>query len=95
MDITDNIHPMTALRSRSAEFLQQIRETGRPVVLTVDGKAAAVLQDAESYQRLLDLAAEADAAEAVRQGLEDLSRGRVRAAEDVFDELRAEHAIPR
>jgi PHD/YefM family antitoxin component YafN of YafNO toxin-antitoxin module len=29
----------------------------RPVVLTVKGKAAAVVQDAEAYQRLLDIAA--------------------------------------
>ena len=65
------------------------------MVLTVDGKAAAVVQDAEAYQHLLDLAAEASAAEGIRQGWDDLAAGRTMLAADVFDELRAEHSIPR
>jgi hypothetical protein len=38
------------------------------------------VQDAEAYQRLLDIAAQADASEGVRQGLEDVKKGRVRPA---------------
>ncbi|HEY1935077.1 MAG TPA: type II toxin-antitoxin system Phd/YefM family antitoxin [Acetobacteraceae bacterium] len=86
---------MTNFRNHSADVMRHLRETGRPVVLTVNGKAAAVVQDAEAYQRLLDLAAEANAAEGIRQGLEDLKDGHTRPAEAVFDEIRAEHGIPR
>ena len=32
--------------------MKQLKKTRRPVVLTVNGKAAAVTQDAEAYQRL-------------------------------------------
>lgn len=95
MDITKDIQPMTTFRNHSAEFLDHIRETKRPIILTVNGRAAAVLQDAESYQRLLDIAAEADAMEGIRQGLEDMDTARTRPAEDVFSELRAEYGIPR
>jgi len=95
MDITKDIQPMTTFRNHSAEIMQHLKETKRPVVLTVNGKAAAVLQDAEAYQRLLDLAAEASAEEGIRQGLEDMAHGRTRPAEEVFDELRAEFGIPR
>jgi prevent-host-death family protein len=95
MDITKDIQPMTNFRNHSADVMRHLRETGRPVVLTVNGKAAAVVQDAEAYQRLLDLAAEANAAEGIRQGLEDLKDGHTRPAEAVFDEIRAEHGIPR
>lgn len=95
MDITKDIQPMTAFRNHSAEFMRHLRQTGRPVVLTVNGRAAAVVQDAEAYQHLLDLAAEASAAEGIRQGLEDLATGRTRPARAVFDELRAAHDIPR
>ena len=42
-------------RNNSAEFLTHIKETGRPLGLTVNGRAAAVLQDAAAYQRLLDI----------------------------------------
>ncbi len=95
MDITKDIQPMTTFRNHSAEILRHLKETGRPVVLTVNGRAAAVVQDAEAYQRLLDLAAEASAEEGIRQGLEDLRAGRGRDAKEVFDELRAELGIPR
>jgi prevent-host-death family protein len=90
VDITKDIQPMTTFRNHSAEIMRHLKETKRPVVLTVNGKAAAVVQDAEAYQRLLDIAAEADAAEGIRQGLEDLANRRGRPAREVFDELRAE-----
>ena len=95
MDITKDIQPMTTFRNHSAEIMQHLKQTRRPVILTVNGKAAAVLQDAEAYQHLLDLAAEASAAEGIRQGLEDLKNGRTRSARSVLDEIRTEHGLPR
>jgi len=95
MDITKDIQPMTTFRNRSAEILRHLKVTQRPVILTVNGKAAAVVQDAEAYQRLLDLAADASAAEGIRQGLEDMGAGRIRSAREVFEEIRDEHGVPR
>ena len=95
MDITKDIQPMTTFRNRSAEILRHLKATQRPVILTVNGKAAAVVQDAEAYQNLLDLAADASAAEGIRQGLEDMRAGRIRPAREVFDEIPDEHGIPR
>jgi prevent-host-death family protein len=95
MDITKDIQPMTTFRNHSAEIVRHLKHTKRPVILTVNGKAAAVVQDTEAYQHLLDLAAEASAAEGIRQGLEDLRNGRNRLAGAVFDEIRANHGIPR
>jgi prevent-host-death family protein len=94
MDITKDIQPMTTFRNHSADILRHLKETKRPVILTVNGKAAAVVQDAEAYQRLLDLAARADAAEGIRQGLEDLANRRGVPAREVFNALRAEYGIP-
>jgi len=95
VDITKDIQSMTSFRNHSAEFMQHLKETGRPMVLTINGRAAAVVQDAEAYQRLLDLAADASAEEGVRQGLDDLANGRTRPAVEVFDEIRAAYGIPR
>jgi prevent-host-death family protein len=86
---------MTTFRNNSAEIMQHLKTTKRPVVLTVNGKAAAVLQDAESYQRLLDLAAAASAEEGIRQGRDDVANGRTEPAETVFNELRTKYGIPR
>ena len=49
----------------------------------------------EAYQRLLDIAARADEEEGIRQGLDDVARGRTRPARAVFDQLRRKHDIPR
>ena len=95
LDLTKDIQPLTTFRRRSAQFLQQLKKSKRPVVLTVNGRAKAIVQDAAAYQRLLDLAARADVHEAIRQGLDDVARGRTRPAHAVFDEIRKKHGIPR
>jgi len=95
LDITKDIQSLTTFRRRSGDFMKQLKKTRRPVVLTVKGKAAAVVQDAEAYQRLLDIAALADAEEGIRQGLEEAKKGKVRPAREFFDEFEAMHGIPR
>jgi hypothetical protein len=60
----------------------------------VKGKAAAIAQDAEAYQRLLDIAAHADAEEDIRQGRASAKKGKTRAAREFFDEFEATHGIP-
>ena len=86
---------MTTFRNHSAALMQHLKDTKRPVILTVNGKAAAVVQDAEAYQHLLDLVAVASATEGIRQGLKDLRTGRTRPARSVFEEFRAHYGIPR
>ena len=82
LDITNDIQSLTTFRRRSGDFMKQLKKTKRPVVLTVKGKAAAIVQDAEAYRRLLDIAARADAVEGIRQGLEQARQGKVRPARD-------------
>ena len=95
LDITKGIQSLTTFRRRPGDFMKQLKKSKRPVVLTVKGKAAAIVQDAESYQRLLDVAASADAVEGIRQGLDDIAHGRTRPAKEVFDDIRRKHDIPR
>lgn len=94
LDITSDIQPLTTFRRSSGDFMKQLKKTKRPVVLTVNGKAAAVVQDAAAYQRLLDIAAKADAEEGIRQGLEHAAKGRTRPARDFFTRFEADHGIP-
>jgi prevent-host-death family protein len=93
LDITKDIQSLTTFRRRSGEFMKQLKKSKRPVVLTVKGKAAAIVQDAEAYQRLLDIAARADSEEGIRQGLDDVAHGRTRPAKEVFDDIRRKHGI--
>jgi PHD/YefM family antitoxin component YafN of YafNO toxin-antitoxin module len=95
INIATDIQSLTSFRRDSARTLKHLHKSKRPMVLTVKGKAAAVVQDAEAYQRLLDIAASADATEGIRQGLEDVKRGRVRPAREFFAEFEARHGLSR
>ena len=94
LKITEDIQPLTTFRNQSVRMMKQLKRTRRPIVLTVNGKPGAVLQDPAAYQRLLDLAALADEDEAIRQGLDDIAHGRTRPARAVFAELRKKYGIP-
>ena len=93
IDITKDIQPLTTFRNNSVKMMQRLKKTRRPIILTVNGKPEAVVQDAVAYQRLLDLAALADPEEGLCQGLNDIAEGRTRPARQVFDELRKEYGI--
>src|SRR6202162_5255013 len=95
LDITCDIQSLTTFRRRSGDFMKQLKKTKRPVVLTVKGKAAAIVQDAGAYQRLLDIAASASAQEGIRQGLEDVKQGKVGPARDFFSAFEAGTGIRR
>jgi prevent-host-death family protein len=94
-NIAKDIQSLTTFRRNSGRFLKQIKKTKRPIVLTVNGKAEAIVQDAQAYQRLLDIAARADIYEAIRQGLDDVANSRTRPAEEVFAEFRRRHGLSR
>jgi hypothetical protein len=53
------------------------------------------VQDAAAYQRLLDIAAQADALEGIRQGREDVAKGRTYPARDALKSFRRDHGLPR
>jgi prevent-host-death family protein len=95
LDIARDIQSLTTFRRRSGDFTKQLKKSKRPMVLTVNGKAAAVVQDAEAYQRLLDAAAFAHAEEGIRQGLKDAREGRVRPVREFFAEFEAKHGLSR
>ena len=95
LDITTDIQSLTTFRRSSGDFMKQLKKSKRPIVLTVNGKAAAVVQDAGAYQRLLDITARADAEEGIRQGLEDARNGRVRPARQFFADFESSHGLPR
>ena len=92
-NLTKDFQSLTAFRRQSSVIAKQLKRTNRPLVLTVKGKPELVVQTAEAYQRLLDIAARADAREGIRQGLEEAKQGLGRDIEDFFTEFEAAHGI--
>ena len=84
MKINEDIRPVTYLKSRAADLLAQVNETHRPVIITQNGEARAVLQDPESYERMR---AAIGLLKLVAQGEEDVRAGRVSEQDEVFARL--------
>jgi len=76
IDISRDVDSLSEFKRNTADFIKRLEETGAPVLLTVNGKAKLVVQDAASYQRIRELLDQAETIEAIRQGLEDVARGR-------------------
>jgi PHD/YefM family antitoxin component YafN of YafNO toxin-antitoxin module len=88
LDIRSDIDSLSNFKRNSPEFLRRLKETGHPLVLTINGRAELVVQDAASYQRLIELSERAERMDALRASLDDMRAGRVIPAEDVLAEMR-------
>jgi prevent-host-death family protein len=82
MRLKEDIRPVTYLRSKAADILGQINETRRPVIITQNGEARAVLQDPESYERMKSAIG---LMKLLAHGEEDIRRGRTCAQEEMFE----------
>ena len=90
-----NIHSLSDFQRNTKAHLRRLRRSGSPEVLTVNGKAELVVQDARSYQRLLDQVADEDAVEVLRRRLKSPARGaKARRLEDALEELRRKYEGP-
>lgn len=83
-----DIESLTAFKRNTTEYVKKIKKSGHPLVLTVNGKAEIVVQDAESYQRMLELLDRAEAIEAVREGLESVRREKTMSLDQFDKEMR-------
>jgi PHD/YefM family antitoxin component YafN of YafNO toxin-antitoxin module len=89
-----NVYPLTDFLRNAKTHLKRLRKAG-PLVLTVNGRVAAVLDSPDSYQKLVDAQDRLEAIEGIRRGLESMARGEGRPAAEVLEKLRRKHKIPR
>jgi len=69
-----DIHTVTEFSRKPAEHIKRLADSKRPEILTVNGKAAVVIQDAESYERMAELAEYAESIQTIRKALSEESR---------------------
>jgi PHD/YefM family antitoxin component YafN of YafNO toxin-antitoxin module len=86
-DINKNINSLSNFKRNTPEFIKQLKQTGHPVVLTINGKAELVVQDTASYQKLIELADRAERMDALRSSIEEMRKGKVSPAEDMLAEM--------
>jgi prevent-host-death family protein len=90
-----DIESLTAFKRNTNEYVKKIKESGNPLVLTVNGKAEIIVQDAESYQRMLDLLDRAETIEAVREGLGSVRQGKTMSLDEFDKEMRKKIRAPK
>lgn len=91
--LTRDIHSLSTFKCDTAKLVRQMKRTKEPVILTVNGKAELVVQDAESYEKLREAKDRIEAIEGIRRGLESMERQRGKPAEVFFSEFFAEKGI--
>jgi len=84
MQIVEDIKPVTYLKSRAADVLKHINETHRPMIITQNGEAKAVIQDPKSYENLQNTL---NLLKLIVQSENDIENGRVIEQEEMFDNL--------
>ena len=84
MKMSEDIRPVTYLKSRTADLLDQVNQTKRPVIITQNGEARGVLQDTESYENTKAAIA---LLKLMVQGEEDIRKGSLSRQEDVFNRV--------
>ncbi len=81
MNITNDIRPVTYLKSRAADLLKQINDTHRPVIITQNGEPKAVIQDPQSYENMRNAIG---ILKLISLGEEDIKNGNILEQEAVF-----------
>jgi prevent-host-death family protein len=84
MSITRDIKSVTDLKKRTNEIFRQIHQTGRPVVITVNGKPDAVLIDAEIFEKKLKAL---NLGTLLSEAESDIKSGRIRSADEFLEEF--------
>lgn len=90
-----NIHALSEFQRNTKHYVEQLQETHKPLVLTVNGEAALVVQDAESYQQLLEELEKARSIIAIKRSQEEFADGKDKDVRSALEELRVKHDIPR
>ena len=85
----EDIRSLTDFQRNTKAHLKRLKSTGRPEVLTVNGKAELIVQDAAAYEETLD------AIRGIQRGLDEMAAGKGEPARKVLDRIRTKYKIPR
>jgi PHD/YefM family antitoxin component YafN of YafNO toxin-antitoxin module len=84
-----DIRSLTDFQRNTKSHLRRLKSTGRPEVLTVNGKAELIVQDAAAFEDMLD------AIRGIQRGLDAMKEGMGKPYRQALDEIRAKYKIPR
>jgi prevent-host-death family protein len=84
---------LSDFQKNAKQHVKRLKRTGRPQVLTVDGREALVVQDATSYRNLLEELERSQAVAGIRRGLRSMRRGSGRPMREALEEIARKHHV--
>lgn len=89
MRYSTQIKPISYLKANAAEVLEELREQRRPLVITQNGEAKAVIQDVASYEETQEMLA---LLKVLALGNQQVEQGKLKPVAEVVKRLRARKA---
>ncbi len=89
MKYSTQIKPISYLKANAAEIVRELAEQRRPLVITQNGEAKAVIQDVASYEEIQDTLA---LLKILALGNRQINEGKVAPAKDALKRLRQKKA---
>ena len=93
INLSRDIQSLSTFKRNTNELINQMKETGNPMVLTVNGKAELVVKDAAAYQKLLDTLEKLETLIGIKKGLEDIATGNTQSLNNFIEEMQQKYGI--
>jgi PHD/YefM family antitoxin component YafN of YafNO toxin-antitoxin module len=94
LNISRDINSLSNFKRNTTSFIDQLKETKSPLVLTINGVSELVVQSAAGYQQLLDRLEYLETTAGITKGLNELASGQAVAALPALDALRSKIQQP-
>ena len=89
------VRSVTEFQRHVKEYVGRLKKRETPLILTVNGRAALVVQDAGSYQALLERLERIETVDAIKQGMDEFAHGKGQPARAALEKLRLKHGVSR
>ncbi|WP_017302702.1 type II toxin-antitoxin system Phd/YefM family antitoxin [Spirulina subsalsa] len=93
LNLSRDIQSLSNFKRNTSQFTEQMKATGQPIILTVNGNAELVIQTAETYQKLLDKIEYLETLAGIKSGLADIEAGHTRYLSEFQNAMAEKHGI--
>ncbi|MCC5897145.1 MAG: type II toxin-antitoxin system Phd/YefM family antitoxin [Phormidium sp. GEM2.Bin31] len=93
LNLSRDIQSLSNFKRHTSQFTEQMKATGQPIVLTVNGNAELVIQTAEHYQKLLDKIESLETIAGIKAGLADIEAGHTDSLGEFQTAMEEKHGI--
>ena len=94
IDLTQDIYSLSDFQRNSRDHIKRLKKTGRPAVLTHNGKPSVVIQDAASYQDTIKDLEELATIRAIHEGIKAMESGKTRPFSEFMKDMQKKHGVP-